>query len=140
GSGTDSADAPVTQAGRRRGLSLEGALSDPAYPPPAAGWRYLRRRKAIVGYAFDGTGAVRAVLVKAGKLVSVAGRGTGLGHTLAANPAPVRVVLTLGAEQSCTSYGRTPQFTARATYVATDARALEASPRPYRHYESEPCR
>ena len=140
GRGKDSADDPVTQGGSLRVLSIEGDVFDTTYPLPAAGWRYLRHRKAIVGYAFHGTGAVRAVLVKAGKLVSVAGRGTGLGHTLAANPAPVRVVLTLGAEQYCTSFGGTLKFTAGAKYVATNAGAPDVCPLPYGEDASWLCR
>src|SRR6059036_2794729 len=65
GRGKDSADDPVAQGGSLRVLSIEGDVFDTTYPLPAAGWRYLRHRKAIVGYAFHATGAVRTVLVKA---------------------------------------------------------------------------
>src|SRR5213593_3050961 len=89
GRGKDSTDDPVVHGGSLRVLSIEGDVFDTTYPLPPASWRYLRRRKAVAGYAFHGSGTVRAVLVKAGKLLSVAGRGSGLGHTLGANPGPV---------------------------------------------------
>ena len=112
-------------------LSIEGDVFDTTYPLPASGWKYLRHRKAVVGYAFHGSGAIRTVMVKAGKLLGVTGHGPGLGHTLGADPTPVRIVLTLGGEQYCLSFGGTVKFTAGAKYAATAAGAPDICPLPY---------
>jgi len=140
GRGKDSADDPVAQGGSLRVLSIEGDVFDTTYPLPAAGWRYLRHRKAIVGYAFHATGAVRTVLVKAGKGVRVVGRGTGLGYTLGANPAPVRIVLALGEQQYCMSFGGAAKFVPGVRYVAANAGAPDVCPLPYGEDTSWLCR
>ena len=57
--------------------------------------------------------SVKSVLVKPGKLARVIGKGSSLGHTLAANPDPVFVVLELGAQAYCGRFGGSTQFQGR---------------------------
>ena len=51
------------------------------------------------------------------------GKGSSLGHTLAANPNPVAVVLELGAQTYCGRFGGSAQFTAGTKYLAKSASA-----------------
>jgi hypothetical protein len=131
GRGAGSPDDPVLHGGTLRVLSIEGDVFDRTYPLPAASWRYLQRRGATTGYSFTGPGPLRRVRVKAGKGLRVRGKGAGLGHTLGGNPAPVRVVLTLGEQQYCLSFGGTVDYTAGNRYLARNAAAPDICPLPY---------
>ena len=93
---------------------------------PANGWRVLRRHGTAYGYAFTGPGPIRRVRVKSGKIIRVFGKGSGLGHTLGGDPAPVRVVVTLGKQQYCMSFGGTVAFTPGTRYAARGAYSLLA--------------
>jgi len=67
--------------------------------------------------------SVKSVLVKPGKLARVIGKGSSLGHTLAANPDPVSVVLELGAQAYCGRFGGSTQFKVGTKYLAKRAGA-----------------
>jgi DUF3089 family protein len=131
GQGAGSADDPVLHGGAARVLSIAGDVFDTTYPLPASGWRYLRRDGAVTGYVFDGPSPLRGVHVKAGREISVLGRGDALGQTLGGNPAPVRVVLTLGEHQYCVSFGGTVAFTPERAYLAKGSPAPDICPLPY---------
>jgi hypothetical protein len=140
GRGMGSPDDPVMHGGSLRVLSIEGDVFDGSYPLAAAGWRYLRRRGAITGYSFKGAGPLRRVRVKLGKGLRVTGRGSGLLHTLGGDPAPVRVVLTLGEQQYCLSFGGAVEFTPGRRYMARNAPAPDLCPLPYDRDSSWLCR
>lgn len=139
GGGEGSGDDPVLHGGSVRVLSIEGDVFDATYPLPADGWRYRRRKGAVTGYAFYGSGVIRSVRVKGGELIAINGRGA-VGHTLGTDPAPVRVVLTLGGRQCCMSFGGTVTTKAGVNYRATDAAAPDSCPLPYGNDSSWLCR
>jgi len=130
GAGPGSADDPTIAGGSLRVLSIEGDVFDRTYPLFATGWRALRRRGSVYGYVFRGAEPIRRVQVKQGKGLRVFGKGSGLGHTLGGNPTPVRVVLTLGRQQYCMSFGGTVEFTSGVHYLARDAAAPDLCPLP----------
>ena len=129
GGGPGSSDDPVLHGGSVRVLSIEGDIFDTTYPLPAAHWRYAHHQGVTTGYTFRGMGSIVTVRIRAGK-INIRGRG-GLGHSLGGNPAPVRVVLTLGDHQYCMSFGGTVRFTAGSSYRAQGAAAPEICPLPY---------
>ncbi len=131
GQGAASPDDPTLHGGSLRVLSIEGDVFDRTYPLPAEGWRSLRRRGTIYGWVFNGPAPLSRVQVKKGKGLRVFGNGPGLGHTLGADPAPVRVVLTLGEQQYCMSFGGTVEFTPGSRYLAHAAAAPDICPLPY---------
>src|SRR5207237_3044838 len=131
GGGVGSVDDPTVNGGSVRVLSIEGDVFDRTYSLPATGWRVFRRRGIAYGYAFTGAGPIRRVRVKTGKILRVFGKGSDLGHTLGGDPAPVRVVLTLGKRQYCMSFGGTVAFTPGARYAAHAAPAPDICPLPY---------
>ena len=55
-------------------------------------------------------GPIRSVVVKNGKLLRAAGAGRELTRTLGADPNPTGVLLTLGDEVYCMSFGGTTKF------------------------------
>ena len=140
GAGENSADDPVLNGGTLRVLSIEGDVFDTTYSLPTSGWRRIRNNGGVVtGYVFRGTGVVRSVRVLAGNKIKVRARGA-VGHTLAGNPAPVRVTLTLGAFQSCMTFGGTVSARANRRYLATDAPAPDTCPMPYNEDKAWACR
>lgn len=139
GAGEGSADDPVVNGGSLRVVSIEGDVFDTVYPLPAADWRYVRTGGTTTGYAYRGTGLVRSVRLLSGNRLKIRGRGA-LGHTLGTDPAPVRVVLTLGAQQYCLSFGGTISATPNRRFRAEDAPAPDACPMPYPDDKAWACR
>jgi hypothetical protein len=131
GRGMGSLDDPVVHGGSLRVVSIEGDVFDESWALPAASWRYLHRHGATTGYSFKGPSPLRRVRVTGGKGLRVFARGAGLPHTLGGNPAPVRVVLTLGQQQYCMSFGGTVEFTPGNRYLARNASAPDVCPLPY---------
>jgi len=140
GRGKDSADDPVLHGGTLRVLSIEGDVFDRTYALPPKGWRYLRQKRAVVGYALHGPAPIGTLLVRTGKLVRITGVGARLGHTLGRNPAPVRVILTLGQQQYCLSFGGTTTFKTGVRYLAANAPAPDVCPLPYGNDAAWLCR
>ena len=139
GGGENTADDPVRNGGSLRVLSIEGDVFDTTYSLPAANWRYVRTNGVATGYVFHGTGIIRTVRVLTGNKIKVRGRGA-LGHTLAGNPAPVRVTLSLGALQYCLSFGGTVSARPGLRYLAMDAPAPGTCPMPYGEDKAWACR
>ena len=128
GAGNLTADDPVTTAGSTlRVVSAAGDTFDATYPLPKPQWAYIGAAGANLGYRYVDplrvNGPVTAVLVKRGVLVKVAGKGTGLGHSLGGNPDPVAVVLQIGSRRYCTRFGGTVIFDTGKKYLAKDAPA-----------------
>jgi DUF3089 family protein len=97
---------------------------------PANRWHYVKHKGAVVGYSFSAKGVVHTVKIQTGKSIKMRGGGA-VGHTLGANPDPVRVVLTLGGQQYCMSFGGSASFEAGRAYAATSAAAPGTCPLPY---------
>jgi len=140
GGGKGSAGDPVVHGGSVRVLSIDGDVFDTTYDLPSAGWRYLEKKGAVVGYVYRGKGAVRHVLLRAGKLLRIAGGGSGLGHTLGGNPDPVRVVVTLGARRLCTAFEGTSKFKEGKRFISSASDAPTRCPLPYGDDSSWLCR
>ncbi len=120
--GNASEDDPVQNGGALRIVSAKGGF-DTTYTLPASGWKYQGKAGQGKGYKFTGSGAIKSVLVKPGKLARVIGSGSSLGHTLAANPDPVAVILDMGTQAYCGRFGGSSQFTEGTKYLAKSASA-----------------
>jgi hypothetical protein len=119
GNGSD--DDPTTAGGSLRVRSSVGGFDD-TYDLPASGWKIKGKAGQGKGYKFKGTSAIRSMLIKPGKFAAV-GKGSGLGHSLATNPAPVSVVLELGAQRYCMQFGGTVTFKDGKKFLAKSAPA-----------------
>jgi len=120
------ADDPTQQGGT---LRVAGIGFDDTYPLPAAGWTALR---GGTGWRYRDdklvAGPIKLVIVKPGKLLKATGKGAGLGHSLAQDPRPVDVVLTVGTQQSCLRFGGTTSFTIDRRFKAKTAPAPASCP------------
>jgi hypothetical protein len=68
--------------------------------------------------------------VRSGKLLKIAGRGSKLMQTLAADPNPVSIVLTIGTSRQCMSFGGSrPKFAPGKRFTSGGApRPADCSP------------
>ena len=126
-----SAADPVVNGGSVRVLSTDGDVFDTTYALPNTGWRYVKKKGALVGFTFKGKGAVRQVVVRVGKIVRVVGRGSGLGHTLGLAPDEVRVVLELGSKPYCTEFTGAGKFKEGKLFTSGATAPPTRCPLPY---------
>jgi hypothetical protein len=119
GGGNTSGDDPVVNGGS---LRVRGVGFDTTYQLPKTGWKYQGKAGQGKGYKFAKGSAIKSVLVKSGKLLRVIGKGSALGHSLAANPAPVSVTLSLGGRRYCMIFA-SGQFTDGKKFLAKGAPA-----------------
>jgi hypothetical protein len=122
GGGNGSADDPVQNGGALRIVS-DAASFDTTYPLPSTRWKYVGKQGQGKGYKTTGGSPIKQIMVKPGKLIQILGKGSGLGHSLGTDPDPVRVILSLGGQQYCMSFGGAPKFTAGKKYLAKNAGA-----------------
>jgi CSLREA domain-containing protein len=111
----DGAESPETGGASLRVFTAAGDGFDVTYTLPAAGWRTQGRAGHIRGHRYRdpslSRGPIAAVVVRSGKLLKIAGRGSKLMQTLAADPNPVSIVLTIGTSRQCMSFGGSkPKF------------------------------
>jgi glucose/arabinose dehydrogenase len=113
-------------------LRVSSATFDDTYPLPATNWKPIGDPADQKGFKYTdkllAAGPIKSAMVKAGKFVKASGKGTGLGDSLATNPDPVSIVLTIGARQYCASFGGTVKFTAGRSFTAKLAPAPAACP------------
>jgi len=111
------ADDPTTGGASLRVSTDAGDRFDATYALAATKWKRIGKASAPKGYRFvDGSGPIKSVLVRAGRVKAV-GKGAQLVQSLHADPDPVRITLVLGGSRYCTSFaGGT--FAADKRYVA----------------------
>jgi hypothetical protein len=103
-------------------LRVRGTAST-TYQLPSSGWKYQGKAGQGKGCKFASGSAIKSVLIKAGKVLRILGKGSGLGHSLAADPSPVSLTLTLGKRAYCLRFGGTVQLKPGTKLLAKDAPA-----------------
>ncbi|HEV7731857.1 MAG TPA: DUF3089 domain-containing protein [Candidatus Binatia bacterium] len=140
GGGEGSVADPVIHGATLRVLSTDGDVFDTTYELPKTGWHYTKKKGALVGYAYRGKGAVKQVVVRAGKVVRVVGAGDDLGHSITLAPDEVRVVLTLGARQYCTEFEGVGRFKSGKLFTSGSTHPPTRCPLPYGEDSAWLCR
>jgi len=140
GRGNGSADDPVVNGGRLRVVSHDGTFFDLRFDLPADRWRYIGKSGAAKGYKLKRTKPVKSLVVKPGKQIKIALKAKDLGVLLDATPFPMHVVLTLGEQQYCMSFGGDATFTVGKKYVAVSAPAPAVCPLDYNEDDRWLCR
>jgi glucose/arabinose dehydrogenase len=114
-----SSEDPTVAGGSLRVVSVD---FDDTYNLPAGNWQPIGDTVDHKGFKYKdkllAAGPVKSVQVKTGKLLKATGNGTALGHSLANNPDPVTVVLTLGTRSYCATFGGTVKFEANKSFTA----------------------
>jgi CSLREA domain-containing protein len=122
----DGAESPETVGAVLQVFTASGDAFAGTYALPAAGWKTQGRAGRIRGHQYrDPTtarGPISAVVLRSGKLLKIAGRGSKLTHTLGTDPNPVWVVLTIGTSRQCASFGGPkPKFAAGKRFTSAGA-------------------
>jgi cysteine-rich repeat protein len=132
GLGNGSVDDPTVSGATvlvRTTLGCPFIPCDAVYSLPAEHWRVVGKN---AGYKYsDATlaaGPFRSGTVKAGKLLTLAARGTQLLNVLTQDPSPVDVEVTIGLHRMCLTFGGTTTFKTGAFFRAKDAPAAIACP------------
>jgi len=140
GRGNGSADDPVVNGGRLRVVSHDGSFFDLRFDLPADRWRYIGKSGQAKGYKLKRTKPVKSLVVKPGKQIKIALKAKDLGVLLDATPFPTHVVLTLGEQQYCMSFGGDATFTVGKKYVAVNAPAPAVCPLDYNEEDRWLCK
>jgi hypothetical protein len=132
GGGNGSVDDPRMSGANVRVVSAAGDGFDDTYRLPASGWTIIGDEGANAGYKYRDklltNGPVKSVTLKRARQLRLVAKGMALGHTLAANPDPVDVVLIVGGVRYCQRYGGTATFKTPKSFVAKLAPAPAACP------------
>jgi Ca2+-binding RTX toxin-like protein len=118
GAGNGSPDDPTNSDVSVRVVS---SAFDNTYTMARAGWAYIGIAGAGKGYRYkSATGPVKSAEIKPRGL-KVSAKGAGLGHLLAGTPDSVAVVITVGDQRYCTTFGGKTKFTANKQFSAANA-------------------
>ncbi len=116
------ADDPTANGGS---LRVVGTGIDDTYALPAANWLPIGDPADHKGFKYKDrmlvAGPIKTAQIKAGKFLKATGKGSQLGHSLASDPTPVDVVLTLGTRRFCLHFGGTVTFKPGKSLAAKDA-------------------
>ena len=121
---------PVLHGGVVRIRSARGGF-DQRFNLPNYNWGYLGSASDSRGFIYrarSADGAIRAVVVKDGKLSKIKGNGLALPNALASDPDPLEVNLIIGNQRYCMGFGGDTDFDAARSYVAKNAPAPGACP------------
>jgi hypothetical protein len=125
GSSTD----PVLHGASLRIVTAAGGGFDATYDLAAASWSYLGRSGANLGYRFrerGGSSPVRSIIVRQRGTSKLSVSWSGTAPSLAQNPSPLRVELTLGGARHCMAFGGTVSFVQDKRFSARNAPAPAA--------------
>lgn len=131
GGGEGSVDDPTLTGGT---LNLLGSGIATTYALPAANWKRIGKKGHAKGWQYAdrrrAAGPISAATIRSGSLLSASGKGAALGYALATNPAPVDVVLQLGARGRlyCLRFGGSTKWKAGKSFTAKNAGAPAACP------------
>jgi hypothetical protein len=122
-----SADDPVLHGATLRVFTTVGDQFDVTYQLPHDNWHYVRDVNANAGYRYldlgQTHGPISQMLLRPVLGIKVKGGGQ-IGLSLATNPNPVQIVLTLaGGTVVCGSYGGLVKYHPDVSYRATRAPA-----------------
>jgi hypothetical protein len=128
GSGDGGPNDPVLFGATVRVASVAGGFDDTYVL--AGSWQYIGQPGQNRGYRWRSrTAPITTMVVKPGRSIRVAGKGSALGHDLNDDPTPVAVALTLGSRKFCLAFGgSTTEFFVDRRYVAKLAPAPAACP------------
>jgi hypothetical protein len=105
GDGADVAEL-VADGGSLRVVAIGGDGFEKTYDLPAAGWRVLDPTRPERGLRFRARrGPIRSVVLEAGRLLEVTGRGPRLAQSLGSDPALVKIQLQLGSYRYRLAFG-----------------------------------
>ena len=121
GRGAGSADDPVLSGGTLRIVSTAGDGFDRTSSLASGQWRYIGKAESGRGYRYRTRTPDRiSIVVRPGKELRISARGA-LGLTLARDPNPVAVVLSLGELRYCLGFRGAVEFRAGRRWTASDA-------------------
>lgn len=126
GAGRGTMDDPTVSGGH---LRVRGGAFDDTYALPAANWRAIRDGWQYADPSLR-SGPIRRVRIRAGRLAAVKGLGAQLGHTLAASPEPVVVILQTGdtGQRWCMRFGGATRYVPSRVFRARDAAVPDDCP------------
>lgn len=125
---------PTLHGATLRVFSTAGDTFDATYSMPKSNWHYMRNPGDNAGYSYKDLpnlyGPIKIALIRNGKPSKLKGGGSALGFSLGGDPNPVNVVLQVGDQQYCLSYGGNARFNPGAGYKAKKSAAPAACPFP----------
>lgn len=125
---------PVLNGATLRVFSEVGDTFDATYSMPHSNWHYIRSAGENAGYKYQDLanqyGPIKFALIRNGKPSKLKGGGSALGFSLGGDPNPVNVVLQLGSQQYCLSFGGIARFNPSAGFKSKKSSAPPACPLP----------
>jgi hypothetical protein len=126
GEGPGSLDDPTIRGGSLRIVSGRDGGFDATYELDAMQWSPLKRKDPFKGWKYSRGTPIKKILLRAGKLLKIVGKGSELEQSLEADPSPVDVVLIVGNQRYCARFDETKKFKRGKQYVALTSGAPQA--------------